>query len=202
MNNRREFGEQLRRRRERRGVSLAKISEETKVAASVFASLERGDCSRWPGGVYNRAYVRAYATAVGLDAEETVAAFVRCFGDPDGLGGASLQAGHPPGEIRPQPAPLRLQLADDRADGRRRLARRARYSFCEIAAVAIAAWVLHRLTAADLAVSVAGVLLTLHVVERVSGRPLDRLFARPRPAPEVAPATEDVPAADAAHSAA
>lgn len=201
MNNRREFGEQLRRHRERRGVSLATISDQTKLATSIFASLERGDCSRWPGGVYNRAYVRAYATAIGLDADETVAAFGRHFGD----GGESPQTGTITGGIRAQPAPLRLQLAPESAD-RSRLARRARSAFCEVALVAAAAWILRVLTAADLAVCVASVLLTLHVVGRVAGQSIDRMLWNAvrsrRPAPEIPPLTEDVPDADAAHSAA
>jgi hypothetical protein len=201
MNNRREFGEQLRRHRERRGVGLATISEQTKLAPSIFVSLERGDCSRWPGGVYNRAYVRAYATAIGLDADETVAAFGRYFGD----GGEFPQSGTINGGIRAQPAPLRLQLAPEPAD-RSRLSRRARSAFCEMALVAAAAWGLQLLTAADLAVCVASVLLTVHVVGRVAGQSIDRMLLdavwSTRPEPELPPLTEDVPDADAAHSAA
>ena len=69
---RRAFGDRVRRQRERRGVSLEAIARATKVPASLFAGLERGDCARWPGGVYSRAYVRAYAQAIGLDPDEAV----------------------------------------------------------------------------------------------------------------------------------
>jgi cytoskeletal protein RodZ len=73
------LGQQLRRHREKRGVTLQHLAQETKVAASVFAALERGECSRWPGGIYSRGFVRAYAVAVGLDPDETVERFCECF---------------------------------------------------------------------------------------------------------------------------
>lgn len=88
---RRAFGDRARRQRERRGVTLEAIAQATKVPASLFAGLERGDCSRWPAGVYSRAYVRAYAQAIGLDANEAVEDFTAAFGEtvwPDGTPGA------------------------------------------------------------------------------------------------------------------
>lgn len=73
------FGQQLRRHREKRGISLQKIAAETKVSSSLYRSLEAGECHRWPGGIYSRGYVRAYAVAVGLDPEEIVGRFCECF---------------------------------------------------------------------------------------------------------------------------
>lgn len=73
------FGEKLRRHRERRGISLPTIAARTKVGASVYASLEQGDCSRWPPGVYSRSYVRGYAQAIGLDPDEVAVGFAECF---------------------------------------------------------------------------------------------------------------------------
>lgn len=73
------FGEALRRRREQRGISLKELAQKTKISASLLAGIERGDCSRWPGGIYSRAWVREYASAVGLDAEQIAARFSRCF---------------------------------------------------------------------------------------------------------------------------
>lgn len=75
------FGQLLRRQREKRRLSLQQIAAQTKVHAPLFASLEQGDCTRWPGGIYSRGYVRAYALAVGLDPDETVALFCECFPD-------------------------------------------------------------------------------------------------------------------------
>lgn len=75
----RAFGERLRRHREGRGITLEQIADETKVAAALFAGLERGDCGRWPGGMYNRSFVRAYGAAVGLDLDEIAAEFAELF---------------------------------------------------------------------------------------------------------------------------
>lgn len=76
-----EFGEWLRRQRERRGVTLKAVAEQTKVSASLFAALERGDCSRWPSGIYSRAWVRNYAMAIGLDPNVTSERFTQCFAE-------------------------------------------------------------------------------------------------------------------------
>jgi hypothetical protein len=63
------LGSWLRRERERRGVTLATIAEETKVGAQLLRGLEGDDLSRWPGGIFRRSFVRSYATAIGLDPE-------------------------------------------------------------------------------------------------------------------------------------
>src|SRR6478672_13784003 len=76
---RRAFGDRLRRQRQRKNLSLTEIAASTKVGASHYAALERGDCSRWPGGVYNRAFIRASAQAIGLDPDEIAAEFAECF---------------------------------------------------------------------------------------------------------------------------
>jgi transcriptional regulator with XRE-family HTH domain len=75
------FGAELRRTRERRGLTLEAIAGQTKVGAAHFSGLERGDLSRWPSGIFRRAFVRSYALAVGLDAEATLARFLALFPD-------------------------------------------------------------------------------------------------------------------------
>jgi len=71
-----DFGRGLREARERRGLSLRQIANSTKIAMSVLEALERNDLSRLPGGIFSRAFVRAYAVEVGLDPEETMQAFI------------------------------------------------------------------------------------------------------------------------------
>jgi transcriptional regulator with XRE-family HTH domain len=66
------LGSWLRREREKRGVTLAKISEETKVAVPLLEGLEADDLSRWPGGIFRRSFARSYASAIGLDPELVV----------------------------------------------------------------------------------------------------------------------------------
>ena len=66
------LGSWLRREREKRGVTLSKISEETKLAVPLLRGLEADDLSRWPGGIFRRSFARSYATAIGLDPELVV----------------------------------------------------------------------------------------------------------------------------------
>jgi len=77
------FGPNLRRIRLQRGVSLKQLADSTKVAESLWAGLERNDFSRWPNGIFARAYVREYAKAIGVDPESTVDDFCRWFPNGD-----------------------------------------------------------------------------------------------------------------------
>ncbi len=61
------FCDELRWERERRQVSIEKISEETKVSTRHLQALEAGDYSALPGGVFRKGIVRSYLTAIGLD---------------------------------------------------------------------------------------------------------------------------------------
>jgi cytoskeletal protein RodZ len=118
---RRAFGERLRRQRERRGVTLASISTSSKVPASLYEALERGDCSRWPAGLYARAYLRSYAEAVGLNANETVEEFAGIFGEtPTTHNEALLAAARVPSASR-----LRLSIAPEPALQPELIAKRA-----------------------------------------------------------------------------
>src|SRR5215471_15647175 len=76
------FGARLRRERERRHIALSSISANTKIRASLFEHLERDDVSRWPSGIFRKAYIRAYADAIGLDADATAKEFLKRFPDP------------------------------------------------------------------------------------------------------------------------
>jgi cytoskeleton protein RodZ len=69
------FGGELRSERERRGISMERLSAETKVNPRHFDALERGDYRALPGGVFRRGIVRAYLGAVGLEQSEWLARF-------------------------------------------------------------------------------------------------------------------------------
>jgi hypothetical protein len=73
------FGPRLRSERERRGIALSTIVAVTKVGADLWVGLERNDFSKWPSGIFARAFVRDYARAVGLDADEVVDEFCRLY---------------------------------------------------------------------------------------------------------------------------
>ncbi len=71
-----QLGPRLKQAREARGLSLHDIAASTKISMVALEALEAGDFTRLPGGIYSRAFIRAYATAVGLDPEESVRDFV------------------------------------------------------------------------------------------------------------------------------
>ncbi|QEE30912.1 helix-turn-helix domain-containing protein [Terriglobus albidus] len=73
------FGEQLRRARAERGISLEMISERTKIAVRHLESLEEERFKDLPGGVFNRGMVRSYARVVGLDEQEWHDRFMECY---------------------------------------------------------------------------------------------------------------------------
>jgi transcriptional regulator with XRE-family HTH domain len=66
------FGEELRREREIRGISLKEISDATKVSKRHLEALERNDHHTLPAPVFTRGFVREYAHYLGLNAEEMV----------------------------------------------------------------------------------------------------------------------------------
>jgi transcriptional regulator with XRE-family HTH domain len=77
------FGPNLRRIRIQKGISIEKIAAGTKISADLLNGLERNDFSRWPIGIYARAYVRQYAYAIGVDPDSTVDEFCRWFAEGD-----------------------------------------------------------------------------------------------------------------------
>lgn len=79
MSAREAFGPNLRRLRLQRGVTLEQIAHDTKVDVELWRGLESNNLSHWPKGIFARAYVRAYAQAVGADADATVDEFCRLF---------------------------------------------------------------------------------------------------------------------------
>ena len=76
-----DFGAYLRLAREQKGRSLREIATATKISVLALEALERNDASRLPGGIFSRAFVRAYAKEVGLDPEDAVRRFVARFPD-------------------------------------------------------------------------------------------------------------------------
>jgi transcriptional regulator with XRE-family HTH domain len=76
------FGRRLRSERERRRITLELIAANTKISVSLLKGLERDDVSRWPSGIFRRSFMRSYAEAIGLDADETVREFFERFPDP------------------------------------------------------------------------------------------------------------------------
>jgi len=126
-----EFVARLRQQRERRGVTLDSIAQKTKIKRSLLVALEQNDLSRWPDGIFRRAYIRSYADAIGLAPDQTVAEFAGLFRDETASAGAgSLPAG--------ESSPLTLTFAGDVRAGRTMLAKRATAVALELVLVLLA----------------------------------------------------------------
>ena len=66
------FGEELRREREIRGISLKEIADATKISKRFLEAIERNDHKTLPAPVFTRGFVREYARYLGLNADEMV----------------------------------------------------------------------------------------------------------------------------------
>ena len=66
------FGEELRREREIRGISLKEIADATKISRRFLEAIERNDHKTLPAPVFTRGFVREYARYLGLNSEEMV----------------------------------------------------------------------------------------------------------------------------------
>ena len=76
------FGARMRQHRESQNLCLATIADRTKIKVSLLEAIERDDTSHLPPGLYRRAYVRAYADAIGLDADVVVREFLEAYPEP------------------------------------------------------------------------------------------------------------------------
>jgi transcriptional regulator with XRE-family HTH domain len=133
------FGRRLRLGRERQGISLDAIADSTKINRSLLADLERGDLSKWPPGIYRRAFVREYAGAIGLEADAVVAESLELFPEEGSPAGALSSAAKQSGE-------LRLTLAEDPNEASLGALRRVLIAVAELSAVVALAWLLASLT--------------------------------------------------------
>ncbi len=70
------FGEELKRERELREITLREVSESTKINLRYLEALERNAFENLPGGVFNRGFVRAYSKFIGIDPESMVDAYL------------------------------------------------------------------------------------------------------------------------------
>jgi cytoskeletal protein RodZ len=74
-----EFGQELRRERESRGIGLDSIINATKISSRHLTALESNQFNHLPGGVFNKGIVRGYARVVGLNEEEWVTRFMSAY---------------------------------------------------------------------------------------------------------------------------
>ncbi|HXG93330.1 MAG TPA: RodZ domain-containing protein [Blastocatellia bacterium] len=98
------LGEELKRRREERGITLNDISESTRIGTRFLKAIETDNFSILPGGIFTRSFIRAYAREVGMNEDEAVALYQQQI---TGQPAQATQPAQPVTETRraPKPAP-------------------------------------------------------------------------------------------------
>jgi cytoskeleton protein RodZ len=61
------LGQELKKKREERGITLRQISDETHIGVRFLESLEADEFKSLPGGIFTRAFVRKFAKFIGFD---------------------------------------------------------------------------------------------------------------------------------------
>ncbi|HTZ89882.1 MAG TPA: helix-turn-helix transcriptional regulator [Alloacidobacterium sp.] len=74
-----QFGEELRKERETRGIAIETITDVTKISGRHLLALEEEHFDALPGGVFNKGIVRGYARVVGLDEDAWVERFMSAY---------------------------------------------------------------------------------------------------------------------------
>jgi cytoskeletal protein RodZ len=74
-----QFGEDLRKEREARGIAIESITDATKISGRHLVALEEEHFDVLPGGVFNKGIVRSYARVVGLDENTWVDRFMSAY---------------------------------------------------------------------------------------------------------------------------
>ena len=113
------FGEELRREREIRGISLKEIADATKISKRFLEAIERNDHRTLPAPVFTRGFVREYARYLGLQCEEMVNRYnFAAAGDDRIEKSAHLQRlTAPPPVIEPRPDPARFNAKPEEKRG-------------------------------------------------------------------------------------
>jgi cytoskeletal protein RodZ len=71
------FGQSFKKARESKGISLDQIAKETRISSRFLTAIENEQFHLLPGGIFNRGFVRTFAAAVGLDADQAVSDYER-----------------------------------------------------------------------------------------------------------------------------
>ena len=69
------LGDALRREREKQGLTVKDIENETSIRSVYITAIEKGDYDSLPGDVYTKGFIRNYARALNMDSESLLQQF-------------------------------------------------------------------------------------------------------------------------------
>jgi len=78
------IGERLRNAREAKSLTLEDAAAQTRIRSAYLQALEAEAFEQLPGPVYAKGFLRVYAAALGLDAEDLMAVYPEAFAAPRG----------------------------------------------------------------------------------------------------------------------
>lgn len=84
----------LKSRRQRQGITLEAIADQTKISLRSLQAIESGDFKKLPGGIYATNYIRQYARIIGFDEGQLLQFYYAQTGNsPQNPGGLSAAPG-------------------------------------------------------------------------------------------------------------
>jgi len=70
-------GEEIKRQRENKGISLDEIKEKTKIGKFTLKLIEENAYSSLPAPVYLKSFLRQIAAIIGLDPDRTASGYIQ-----------------------------------------------------------------------------------------------------------------------------
>ncbi|MEK6324748.1 MAG: helix-turn-helix domain-containing protein [Acidobacteriota bacterium] len=110
------LGEELRHKREQRGITLAEIAEATRIGTRFLKAIETDNFPILPGGIFTRSFIRAYAKHVGMNEDEAIGLYLQQVAGPsleqqDAANEPSKKIPPPEKITKPPPAPSLVKQA-------------------------------------------------------------------------------------------
>jgi cytoskeletal protein RodZ len=99
------IGEALADARRRAGLSIAQVSQQTRIRESIIRDIEQGDFSACGGDFYARGHIRSIAGAVGTDPVPLISEYDAEHGPPGALRAADVFEPSRPVKIRERHSP-------------------------------------------------------------------------------------------------
>jgi cytoskeletal protein RodZ len=119
------FGTFLREERERRQVSLATLSQSTKLSVSSLKLMEAGNLDDLPPDVFVRGFIRSYAKTIGISSNEPLGLLDQVLSERRRVAApvvalAAARSRRTPAADIPVPVDPRMEQMEDEAQSPRR----------------------------------------------------------------------------------